>query len=193
MMTKDSHRTTDVPTLDQPHWAAVFSLALGVSGLVISEFLPIGILTPMASDLGITEGMAGQAVTATSVFAVVSSLLTAFVTRKVNRKHVLLTLSFLMLCSNLMVWVAPDFWMLMAGRVLLGISLGGFWSMAAAIAMRLVPSDSLPKALSILFGGSSFASIIAASMGSYLGGLMGWRNVFSLLRFGPLGHLWFSF
>ena len=49
---------------ETPAWAAVFSMTLGVFGLVTAEFLPASLLTPMAADLRVTEGAAGQAVTA---------------------------------------------------------------------------------------------------------------------------------
>jgi predicted MFS family arabinose efflux permease len=165
---------------DNPAWNAIVAIALGVAGLIIAEFLPAGMLTPMASDLGITEGVAGQAVTATSVFAVITSLLLAFVTRTLNRRHVLLSLSVLLVCSNFLVAYAASFPILLIGRVLLGIALGGFWSMAAATAARLVPEAQLPKALAIIFGGSSFASVFAAPLSSFLGNVIGWRHVFLL-------------
>jgi predicted MFS family arabinose efflux permease len=164
----------------KPAWKAIVAIALGVAGLIIAEFLPAGMLTPMARDLGITEGMAGQAVTATSIFAVLTSLLLAFVTRKLNRRHVLLTLSIMLVGSNFLVAYASSFPILLAGRVLLGIALGGFWSMAAATAARLVPAADLPKAIAIIFGGSSLASVFAAPLSSFLGNVIGWRHVFLL-------------
>ncbi len=136
-----------------PDWNAVWALTIGVSGLIIAEFLPAGMLTPMAKDLGISEGLAGQAVTATSILAVVTSLFIAFLTRKLNRRSVLLSLSFLLALSSLIVALAPGFALVLLGRVVLGISLGGFWSMAAAITIRLVPDSDVPKALSLIFGG----------------------------------------
>jgi predicted MFS family arabinose efflux permease len=163
-----------------PAWSAVVAISLGVAGLIMAEFLPAGLLTPMASDLGVTEGMAGQAVTATSFFAVITSLLLAFITRKLDRRNVLLGLSFLLVCSNLLVAFASTFSILLAGRVLLGVSLGGFWSMAAATAARLVPEANVPRAIAIIFGGSSFASVFAAPLSSYLGNIIGWRHVFLL-------------
>jgi predicted MFS family arabinose efflux permease len=57
----------------KPAWNAVFSIALGVAGLIMAEFLPTGVLTPMANDLAITEGVTGQSVTATSIAAVFTS------------------------------------------------------------------------------------------------------------------------
>ena len=83
-----------------PAWNAVFSIALGVAGLIMAEFLPIGVLTPMARDLGISEGMTGQSVTATSVAAVFTSLTLAYLSRRMNRRTVMLGLSFLLICSS---------------------------------------------------------------------------------------------
>jgi predicted MFS family arabinose efflux permease len=173
------------------NWNAVWSMTIGVTGFIIAEFLPAGVLTPMAKDLGISEGIAGQAVTATSILAVVTSLFIAFATRKFNRKTVLLSLSMLLAISSLIVALAPGFKLILLGRVILGISLGGFWSMATAIAIRLVPDTDVPKALSLIFGGSSFASVLAAPLGSYLGNIIGWRNVFLFAAaVGVLAFIW---
>ena len=172
-------------------WNAVWAMTIGVSGLIIAEFLPAGVLTPLANDLGVSEGVAGQAVTATSIFAVITSLLIAYLTRNLNRRPVLLSLSFLLTISSLIVAYAPNFHLLLLGRVILGISLGGFWSMATAITIRLVPTKDVPKALSIIFGGSSFASVLAAPLGSYLGNIIGWRNVFLIAAaVGLLAFIW---
>lgn len=132
----------------------------------------------MAKSLGISEGLAGQAVTATSILAVITSLLIAYLTRNLNRRTVLLTLSTLLSLSSLIVAFAPSFEFVLLGRVVLGIATGGFWAMATATTIRLVRESDVPKALSIIFGGSSFSSVLAAPLGSYLGGIIGWRNVF---------------
>lgn len=177
--------------LDKPNWNAVFSLTIGVSGLIIAEFLPAGVLTPLARDLSVSEGVAGQAISATSIIAVITSIFIAYLTRNFNRRHVLLVLSTLLSISSVIVALAPNFTLLLIGRMLLGISLGGFWSMATAITIRLVPSDDVPKALSIIFGGSSFSAVLAAPLGSFLGEIIGWRNVFALAAaVGLLAFIW---
>jgi predicted MFS family arabinose efflux permease len=91
---------------------------------------------------------------------------------------VLLGFSTLMVASNLLVAVSSSFAVLLLMRILLGIALGGFWSMAAAVAMRLVPSALLPRALSIIFSGIAIGTVVAVPLGSYLGGLYGWRSAF---------------
>lgn len=162
-----------------PAWAAVLSMSLGVFGLVGAEFLPASLLTPMAADLGITEGLAGQAVTATAAMGVVASLTVAALTYRIDRKLVLIGFSLLLIVSNLIVALADTVWVLLAGRLLLGAALGGFWSLSTAVVMRLVPEASVPKALSIMVSGVSAATIFAAPVGSYLGDLLGWRFVFA--------------
>jgi predicted MFS family arabinose efflux permease len=173
--------TKEKPADETPAWGAVFSLALGVFGLVTAEFLPASLLTPMAADLGVTEGAAGQAVTVTAGVALATSLLIAAATRRIDRRLVLLSFSILLIVSNLLVAFAPSLPVLLAGRVLLGAAIGGFWTMSAAVTMRLVPMALVPRALSILFSGVSAATVLAAPVGSYLGDVLGWRSVFLMV------------
>jgi predicted MFS family arabinose efflux permease len=161
-------------------WGGVYAITIGVMALIIGEFLPVGTLTPMAKDLNVTEGMAGQAVSASAIFATVTSLFISYLTRTLNRKHVILVLTGSLTLSNFIVAFAPNFTFLIVGRILLGIAVGGMWSMAAAIALRLVTDEDGPKAVSFVFAGSSFASILAAPLGSFLGQIIGWREVFVL-------------
>ncbi|PZU86802.1 MAG: MFS transporter [Chelatococcus sp.] len=170
----------DATERDAPAWAAVASLVLGVFGLVTAEFLPASLLTPIAAELGISDGAAGQSVTATAVVAIFASLFTSVLTRGLDRRLVVLGLTSLLVVSNLLVALADTLGLLLAGRVLLGIGLGGFWSMVAATAMRLVPASDLPRALSLIFMGVSAATVSAAPIGAYLGDLIGWRAVFGL-------------
>lgn len=162
----------------RPAWAAVVSMSLGVFALVTAEFLPASLLTPMAEGLRISEGLAGQAVTATAMVALLTSLGIGTVARNLDRRIVLMTLSVLLIASNLIVATAPGFAPLLLGRVLMGVALGGFWSLSIAIVVRLVPEDAVPRALSIVFLGVSAATVVAVPVGSYLGGLIGWRGVF---------------
>ncbi len=171
-------KSTDSQTAIHPAWGAVFAMAMGVFSLVTAEFLPASLLTPMAIGLHMSEGLAGQAVTTTEAVALVTSLLISAATKGIDRKYVLLAFSLLLVVANLFVALANGFTAVLIGRVLLGVALGGFWTMAAATTMRLVPEDKVPRALSIIFSGVSVATIAAAPMGSYFGNLFGWRSVF---------------
>jgi predicted MFS family arabinose efflux permease len=146
--------------------------------LTAAQNLPVGLLTPLAADLHISEGLAGQTVTATSALAFVTSLIIAFAARNLNRRVLLLVLVILQVVSSLLVAVAPTLPLLLFGRMLLGIAVGGSWSFAAAVAMRLVPAALVPRALSIIFGGGTIASVAAIPIGSSLGSIIGWRGVF---------------
>jgi len=176
---------------DKPAWTAVFAVTLGVFALITAEFLPASLLTPMAASLGVTEGMAGQTVTVTAAIALVTSLLISVLTRNTDRRVVLLSFSVLLVASNLLVAFAPTLALVLLGRVLLGFAIGGFWTMSAAVAMRLVPEAMVPRALSIIFSGVSVATVAAAPLGSYFGHLIGWRNVFLIATvIGVLAFFW---
>ena len=159
-------------------WSAVGSMALCVSMLIAAEFMPVSLLTPLARDLRATEGMAGQAISISGLFAVVASLLIATVAGRYNRRHVLLGLTGVMLASLILIAVAPNFLVLVIARALLGVVVGGFWSLSTATVMRLVPEETVPKALGIIYTGLAVASAFAAPIGSYVGGIIGWQGVF---------------
>ena len=160
------------------HWSAVFSLFAGVTSLIAAEFIPVSLLTPIASTLQISEGMAGQTVTAVGICSVISSLLLVPATKMFDRRMVLLALSLLLIVSNVLVAMAPNYFILLIGRGLLGFCVGGFWSMASAVTIKLVPAKDITRALSIVYAGVSFATIISLPLASYLGYFIGWRNVF---------------
>lgn len=162
----------------QPLWGAVFSMALGVVVLIASEFMPVSLLTPVAQDLGISQGHAGQAISVSGLFAVITSLLNAPLTGRLDRKKVLLGFTLLLTFSGLMVTFAANGTMFMGGRALLGVAIGGFWSMSTATVMRLVPSSAVAKGLALINGGNALAATVAAPLGSYLGQYIGWRGAF---------------
>jgi len=99
----------------------------------------------------------------------------------INRKTLLLVLTGLMAVSGAVVALAPNYPIYVLGRALLGVVVGGFWSMSAATAMRLVPPSKVPRALAIFNGGNALATVIAAPLGSYLGSIIGWRGAFYCL------------
>ncbi|WP_258238959.1 MFS transporter [Arcobacter sp. F155] len=161
-----------------PIWGAVWAMALCAFVLIASEFMPVSLLTPIANDLTITEGYAGQSISISGLFALFTSLFLTTIVGKIDRKSILLFFTILMGISGIIVAFAPNATILMIGRAILGICIGGFWSMSAATAMRLVPKDKVPKALAIINGGNALATTIAAPLGSYLGGIIGWRGAF---------------
>lgn len=168
-------------------WGAVGALTLCVSALIASEFMPVSLLTPIATDLHMSEGQAGQAIAISGLFAVLTSLMISSLIRTIDRRRVLLALTSLMIVSGLVVTFAPSAPVFMVGRALLGVVVGGFWSMSAATVMRLVPEDQVPRALVFLNGGNALATTIAAPLGSFLGQYLGWRGAFFFVV--PVGAL----
>ncbi|UST82426.1 MFS transporter [Pseudomonas siliginis] len=167
---------------EQPaYWSGVFAMTLCVFALIASEFMPVSLLTPMATDLRISEGLAGYGIAISGAFAVLTSLTITRLAGSMDRKRLLVLLTALMCASGLVVGLAPNYTVYMIGRALIGVVIGGFWSMSAALAMRLVPSASVPKALAIFNGGNALATVVAAPLGSYLGSVIGWRGAFFCL------------
>ncbi|MDI3426813.1 MFS transporter [Enterobacter sp. V87_3] len=178
----DENRKENTGSGKQPaHWSGVFAMTLCVFALIASEFMPVSLLTPMAQTLRVTEGMAGQGIAISGAFAVVTSLFISVLAGTLNRKTLLLGLTCIMAISGAVIALAPNYLTYMAGRALIGIVVGGFWSMSAATAMRLVPVHRVPLALAIFNSGNALATVVAAPLGSWLGSVVGWRGAFFCL------------
>jgi predicted MFS family arabinose efflux permease len=166
-------------------------MTLCVFALIASEFMPVSLLTPLASSFGVSEGLAGYGIAISGAFAVLTSIGISTIAGATNRKTLLLVLTALMGVSGLIVGLAANYWMYMVGRACIGIVIGGFWSLSAAVAMRLVPAASVPKALAIFNGGNALATVVAAPLGSYLGAVIGWRGAFlSLVPLALVAMAW---
>ena len=168
-------RTIEVTSAD---WSAVLALTLGVFALVTAEFLPASLLTPMARGLDVSNGTAGQAVTATALVGAFAGPIVVVGLGRIDRRLVVRGLLLLLLLSNLLAAMASSVWVLLAARVALGFALGGFWSLAPALCLRLVPQPMVARAISIIFTGVSAATVCAAPIGAYLGDAIGWRPTF---------------
>ncbi|WP_341644849.1 MFS transporter [Thauera sp. SDU_THAU2] len=162
-------------------WSGVFAMSVCAFALIASEFLPVSLLTPIAGDLGITEGMAGQGIAISGAFAVLTSLFISALAGSLNRKTLLLGLTAAMGVSGAIVALAPNYFTYMLGRALIGVVVGGFWSMSAATAIRLVPIRQVPRALAVINGGNALATVVAAPLGAWLGTVIGWRGAFLCL------------
>lgn len=159
-------------------WSAVIVMSQCCSVLIASEFMPVSLLTPIAFDLKMTEGQVGQAIAISGIFAVIASLTIGKFTRKWDRRSVMLGLTLLMILSGVIITFAHNSLLFILGRSILGVVIGGFWSMSTAIVMRLVRFNEVPKALGLLNGGNALATTIAAPLGSFLGSVIGWRGAF---------------
>ncbi len=176
---------TDLETEEQSTWTAatwlaVLSMAATSFALVSAEFLPAGLLTPMARDLGISEGTAGQVVTATASVGAITALFSNVLIGKLNRKTVLVALTALAVGSNILAATASEFWLLLVGRAGLGIALSGFWALSVAVVARLVGTNATGRGMAIVTLGVSLATIAAPSMGALISDWLGWRTAMAL-------------
>ncbi|SEI19433.1 Predicted arabinose efflux permease, MFS family [Rhizobium tibeticum] len=172
-------------------WGAVVCLALLTFLLVGLEFMPVSLLTPIARDLDISEGQAGQAITVSGFFAEVTSLFGNALLARLDSKTVVLLYTTVLIVSSLAVALAPNFLVFLLGRALVGVAIGGFWSLSTAILARLAPGSDLPMAIALLQGGTAFALVLAAPLGSFLGGLIGWRGTFLItVAVGLVAFIW---
>lgn len=124
--------------ITRPNWSAVFSVAFCVACLIIVEFLPVSLLTPMAQDLGISEGVAGQSVTVTAFVAMFASLFITQTIQATDRRYVVILFAVLLTLSCLLVSFANSFSLLLIGRACLGLALGGFWAMSASMGVLCI-------------------------------------------------------
>jgi DHA1 family purine ribonucleoside efflux pump-like MFS transporter len=159
-------------------WPGVLAIALGALSLVVTEFLPVGLLSGISRDLGVAEGTAGLAVTATAVLGFIAAPVTAIAIGKADRKLVLLGLTVLLIISSVLSWTAGSFATLLIARIILGIGVGGFWAISITAAAKLVAPEKVHAASSLVFAGISIGSVIAVPAGSYIGAHADWRDGF---------------
>ena len=167
-----------MPVAAPAAWLAVASLAVSTFASVTTEFLPVGLLTDIAAGLGVSEGTAGLMITMPAVMATVMGPLLIVLSGRLDRRTVVLVLSALLVVSNALAAVAPNFGTMLVARVLLGICVGGFWTFAPSVVARLVPEALHPRAMSYVLAGISVATVAGVPAGALLGNLAGWRMAF---------------
>ena len=141
---------------------------VAVFTLVTSEFLPASLLPLMAADLGVTEGVAGQVVTATALVGMVAGPSMGLLFPRLDRRRLIIGLLALAVVSNLLSAVAPTYLVVIVSRLLLGVALAGTWSMALAVASQLVPAAKLGRAMAVVNLGVSAATVAAVPLGALI-------------------------
>ena len=114
---------------------------LGIFSIVTTEILPIGLLTSIGSSFAISAGMAGLMMTMPGFLAAISAPLVTMATARIDRRLMLCVFMLLLAAANFLTAVAPSYWLVLLSRVMVGITIGGFWSIGAQLAERLVPAE----------------------------------------------------
>ncbi|WP_448140746.1 MFS transporter [Stenotrophomonas sepilia] len=167
------------PALVARHpWWAVSAVGLATFSVVTTEMLPVGLLTPVAEDLGASTGTAGLMISLPAVLAAVFAPLVVIAAGGIDRRRILCALLGLLLVANLASALAPGIGSLLAARVLVGFCMGGIWAIAGGLAARLVPAQRIGLATSIIFGGVAAASVLGVPLGVLIGDAWGWRSAF---------------
>jgi predicted MFS family arabinose efflux permease len=162
-------------------WLAVLSVAIGAFVFVTSEFLPIGLLTQISAGLHVSDGTAGLMVTIPGLVATFAAPLMTIGAGKVDRRILMLGLTGLLVASNMTSALASNFAMMLAGRVMFGISVGGFWTIAVTLGSRLVPKPMMTRATTVIAAGISIATVLGVPAGTVIAGFAGWRMAFAAI------------
>ncbi|MBK0065189.1 MULTISPECIES: MFS transporter [unclassified Acinetobacter] len=177
----DSSPTTPPNPVTQGSWLAILAVSIAAFALVTSEFLPIGVLNSVASDLKISTGTAGLIITLPGVMAAFAAPLLPVAMKQLDRRYVLILLTLVMVVANSITAIADSFNLLLVSRLILGISIGGFWATAIALSGKLAPA-SLPisKATAVVMAGVTLATVLGVPIGTWLSEFYGWRSAFAI-------------
>jgi predicted MFS family arabinose efflux permease len=160
-------------------WAAVTAVGVGAFALVTTELLPVGLLPDIARELAVSDGQAGLMVTVPGIIAAIAAPLTLAVASRYDRRYVLPVLLGLLVISNALVASASSLTVLLAGRVLLGTAVGGFWTIAGSLGPRMRQGKEAARATSIILSGISLGTAAGVPAGALIGHLIGWRLAFA--------------
>ncbi|GAA4770691.1 MFS transporter [Microbacterium gilvum] len=179
VMTDTLSLTAPAPARPRFRSAALVVMMLTSFLLVTAEFLPNGVLTEFARDLGVTPGQAGQAVTVTALVGFLVAPTIGLLVPRLDRRTLLVWLAFAAAASNLLVAIAPSLAIVLASRVLLGAALSGFWAMSLTVSARIAGPERLGRAVMFTTAGTSLATVLGVPLGVLLSTIADWRAVFA--------------
>ncbi|MCK7623805.1 MFS transporter [Streptomyces sp. RS10V-4] len=155
---------------------AVLAVTLGIFTIVTTEILPVGLLTRIGADFGISDGTAGLMMTLPGFLAACAAPAVTVATARIDRRLMLCAFIALLALADFLAAAAPGYGTVLFSRVLVGVVIGGFWSIGAGLAARLVPPESVARATAVIFSAVPLGSVIGVPAGTYLGDLAGWRT-----------------
>ncbi|ENV14838.1 hypothetical protein F964_04582 [Acinetobacter guillouiae NIPH 991] len=174
-------QSSEIPPSSQGSWLALLTVAITAFALVTSEFLPIGVLNDISSDLHVSVGTAGLMITLPGIMAAIAAPLLPVLVKNLDRRYLLLALSATMVFANVITAIASTFEILLLSRFILGFAIGGFWATAIALSGRLAPSHlPIAKATATVMAGVTLATVLGVPIGTWLSDAYGWRTSFGI-------------
>ena len=156
----------------------LLALAIGAFGIGLTEFVIMGLLPEVATDLGVTEAAAGWLISGYALSVVVGALLVTAATTRLPRKPVLLGLVVLFIVGNMITAMASGYETAMLGRIIAALCHGAFFGIGSVVAAELVAPGKQGRAIAIMFTGLTAANVFGVPFGTFLGQQYGWRATF---------------
>ncbi|CDN53097.1 Arabinose efflux porter AraJ [Neorhizobium galegae bv. officinalis bv. officinalis str. HAMBI 1141] len=157
---------------------ALYALTAGAFGIGVTEFVIMGLLIDVSKDLGVSISAAGLLISGYALGVVVGAPILGMLTGKWSRKTLLMSLMVVFTVGNLACALAPDYWTLMAARVLTAFAHASFFGVGSVVATSLVAPNKKASAIAIMFTGLTVANILGVPFGTWLGQAYGWRSTF---------------
>lgn len=157
---------------------ALYALTAGAFGIGVTEFVIMGLLLQVGADLGVSISAAGLLISGYALGVVVGAPIMTIATGRWPRKTVLLALMGIFTIGNAACALAPDYWTLMAARVLTAFAHGTFFGVGSVVATTLVAPNRKASAIAVMFTGLTVANILGVPFGTWLGQGFGWRATF---------------
>ncbi|TPN77628.1 MFS transporter [Mesorhizobium sp. CU2] len=157
---------------------ALYALTAGAFGIGVTEFVIMGLLLDVSADLGVSISAAGLLISGYALGVVVGAPLLGALTGRLSRKTLLLALMVVFTIGNLACALAPDYWTLMAARVLTAFAHASFFGVGSVVATSLVAPTRKASAIALMFTGLTVANILGVPFGTWLGQAYGWRSTF---------------
>ncbi|MGL6259376.1 MFS transporter [Vibrio sp. WXL210] len=160
---------------------ALFALTLSAFAIGTTEFVIVGLIPTMASDLNVSLPSAGLLVSLYALGVAIGAPVLTALTGRWPRKRVLLAVMSLFVLGNLLAWQAPNYTTLVVARILTGLAHGVFFSIGSTIATGLVAKEKAASAIAIMFTGLTVALVTGVPLGTYIGQSFGWQATFLIV------------
>lgn len=157
---------------------ALYALTAGAFGIGVTEFVIMGLLIDVSKDLGVTIPAAGLLISGYALGVVIGAPILGAISGRWSKKTLLMALMVVFTIGNLACAIAPDYWTLMAARVLTAFAHASFFGVGSVVATSLVAPNKKASAIAIMFTGLTVANILGVPFGTWLGQAYGWRSTF---------------